>query len=202
MSTNKADLDRAMQDALESVEKREAEATVETDTGSNDETVAVRAELEQKNADLAAMKDQLLRLGADFENLRKRSAREVDDARKFGVERFAREVLPVVDNLERALQHAKGGDPVVDGVKMVAKQFVDTLGQFGVKSFEAVGKPFDPERHEALSQIPSPGVAPGSVIAEMQRGYMIHERLLRAAQVAIAALGTNDEAPAEGSAEA
>lgn len=192
MSSNKSDLDRAMQDALESVEKREAEAAAEAD-GGEDGSAELRAELEAKQGELSAMKDQLLRLGADFENLRKRSAREVDEARKFGVERFAREVLPVVDNLERALQHAKGGDPVVDGVKMVAKQFLDVLGQFGVKGFEAVGKPFDPERHEALSQVPAPGAAPGSVVAEMQRGYMIHDRLLRAAQVAIAAIADDDE---------
>lgn len=197
MST-KNDLDQAMQDALESVERREAEAADESAEADNAEVDALRADLETKTAELGAMKDQLLRLGADFENLRKRAAREADEARKFGVERFARDVLPVVDNLERALQHAKGGDPVVDGVKMVAKQFVDILGQFGIKAIDAQGKPFDPEKHEALSQIPAPGVAAGTVVAEMQRGYMIHDRLLRAAQVAIAAIADEEPAAEEG----
>ncbi|MEZ0311727.1 MAG: nucleotide exchange factor GrpE [Myxococcota bacterium] len=196
------DLDRAMQDALESVEGRERataemndEATV-ADTVDDPELAETRAALETKTAELATMRDQMLRLGADFENLRKRSHREVDEARKMGMERLARDILPVVDNLERALQHAKAGDPVVDGVRMVAKQFLDILGQFGVKAFDSVGQPFDPERHEALSQISTPGAAPGTIVAEMQRGYMIHDRLLRAAQVAIASAQTDASADA------
>jgi molecular chaperone GrpE len=208
MSTSKRnnpnDLDQAMQDALDSVETRErASAETDDDTvveGAPDAALAeAQAALEAKTAELATMRDQMLRLGADFENLRKRSHREVEEARKLGMERLARDILPVVDNLERALQHAGKGDPVIDGVRMVAKQLVDVLGQFGVKSFESVGQFFDPERHEALSQVPTPGAKPGSIVAEMQRGYMIHDRLLRAAQVAIAAAQTDasaDEADA------
>ncbi len=197
------DLDRAMQDALDSVETREREAAGEmndeqtvADTVDDPELAEVRTALETKTNEFATMRDQMLRLGADFENLRKRSHREVDEARKMGMERLARDILPVVDNLERALQHAKGGDPVVDGVRMVAKQLLDVLGQFGVKAFDSMGQPFDPERHEALSQIPTPGAAPGTIVAEMQRGYMLHERLLRAAQVAIASAQTDASADA------
>lgn len=195
--TGKSDLDRAMQDALESVENREREAAGDEEGADGDaELTEAKAALEAKVTELATMRDQMLRLGADFENLRKRSHREVEEARKMGTERLARDILPVVDNLERALQHAKGGDPVVDGVKMVAKQLLDVLGGFGVKAFDSVGQSFDPERHEALSQVPTPGTAPGTIVAEMQRGYMIHDRLLRAAQVAIAsaAAESSDEA--------
>ncbi len=195
------DLDRAMQDALESVETREREAAGEmieeptvADSTASAELAEARKALEAKTAEMATMRDQMLRLGADFENLRKRSHREVEEARKMGMERLARDILPVVDNLERALQHAKGGDPVVDGVRMVAKQLLDVLGQFGVKGFESVGQPFDPERHEALSQVASPGAEPGSVVAQIQRGYTIHDRLLRPAQVAIASLETDTSA--------
>ncbi len=193
MTGKQSDLDRAMQDALESVENRErAAAGDDLDEGASDALNETKAALEMKSAELAAMRDQMLRLGADFENLRKRSHREIEEARKMGTERLARELLPVVDNLERALQHAKDGDPVTDGVKMVAKQLLDVLGGFGVKAFDSVGQTFDPERHEALSQVPSPGAAPGTIVGEMQRGYMIHDRLLRAAQVAIAAAGAED----------
>lgn len=197
--TGKSDLDRAMQDALESMENREREAATDDDNGADDAALTeAKAALEAKTNELGTMRDQMLRLGADFENLRKRSHREVEEARKMGTERLARDILPVVDNLERALQHAKSGDPVIDGVKMVAKQLLDVLGGFGVKAFDSVGQAFDPERHEALSQVPSADAAPGTIVAEMQRGYMIHDRLLRAAQVAIAAAGAeaSDEAQA------
>lgn len=194
MSTSKRtpsnDLDQAMADALESVENRERAAVDDgsnADGASSEELAEAKAALETKTTELATMRDQMLRLGADFENLRKRSHREVDEARKMGMERLARDILPVVDNLERALQHAAKGDPVIDGVRMVAKQLLDVLGQYGVKAFDSVNQAFDPERHEALSQIPTPGVPGGTIVAEMQRGYMIHDRLLRAAQVAIAA---------------
>lgn len=195
------DLDQAMRDALQSVENREREVdemddeTVVDGGGLTDAELAeAKAALEAKTNEIATMRDQMLRLGADFENLRKRSHREVDEARKLGMERLARDILPAVDNLERALQHARAGDPVIDGVRMVAKQMLDVLGQYGVRSFESVGQPFDPERHEALSQIAAPGAAPGSVVAEMQRGYMMHDRLLRPAQVAIASVRTDTSA--------
>lgn len=207
------ELDKAMQDALESVERREQESASEDiptearaqadgdpdgDPDAGAELAEARAALETKTNELATMRDQLLRLGADFENLRKRSLREADDARKFGMERLARDILPVIDNLERALQHAKGGDPVIDGVRMVAKQLLDVLGSFGVKAFDSLNQMFDPERHEALSQVPGTDSAPGTVVAEMQRGYTIQDRLLRPAQVAIAAPKTEsaDEANA------
>lgn len=146
-----------------------------------------RAELEAKDAALATMKDQLLRLAADFDNFRKRAARDGEEARKFGIERVARELLNVLDNLDRALEHATKSDPVVDGVKMVAKQFLDVLSQFGIKPFSAKDQAFDPERHEAISQQVIEGKSPGTVIAELQRGYMLHDRLLRPARVVIAA---------------
>jgi molecular chaperone GrpE len=202
MSTDKSgsDLDRAMQDALASVENREKQSAMANDDDentivdmTNEALSQTKQQLEAKSSEAASLKDQLLRLGADFENLRKRSHRENEEARKFGIEKMARDVLPVIDNLERALQHAKSGDPVVDGVRMVAKQFLDVLAQYGVRAFESVKQPFDPERHEALSQVPTPGVAVGTIVAEMQRGYMIHDRLLRAAQVAIAAPATTED---------
>ena len=187
-----SDLDQAMHDALQAVENRERAAMADdeetiVDSGEDEELLQFQEQLDAKTSEAAALKDQLLRLGADFENLRKRSHREHEEARKFGIERIARDLLAVIDNLERALEHAKGDDAVVEGVRMVAKQFLDVLGSYGVRAFDSIDTPFDPERHEAMAQIPAPGKPAGTVVAEMQRGYTIHDRLLRAAKVAIAA---------------
>lgn len=219
MSTKRstdATIEKAMADALKSVESREAEGgksrskglvdgeavsaagdesasadgaeEVAEEAGLEAQLAEAQAELEARTEEIAALRDQMLRLAADFDNYRKRSMREMDEARKFGIERLARELLPILDNFDRALAHAQDSrDPVIEGVKMVARQFHDVLGSFGVKAFSAKDEMFDPERHEAISQAVVPGVEPGTVIEEAQRGYMIHDRLLRAAKVMIAA---------------
>lgn len=133
-----------------------------------------------------ALKEQLLRMAADFENFRKRAAREKTELRRFAAERVLDDFLPVLDNLQRALEHAQADDPVAEGVRMVAKQFVDTLGQHGVTGFDSIGQVFDPERHEAMSQVPSAEAEPGTVLHEVQKGYMLHDRLLRPAKVVVA----------------
>jgi molecular chaperone GrpE len=133
------------------------------------------------------LKEQLLRLAADLDNFRKRARREQDDVRRFGIERLLGELLPVVDNLDRALEHAtKVGDPVIEGVRMVARQFTDVLVAQGVVSFDSKGCAFDPAKHEAVSEAPGNGAAAGTILQELQRGYMIHTRLLRPARVVVA----------------
>jgi molecular chaperone GrpE len=133
--------------------------------------------------------DRLLRATADLDNLRKRSRREVEDARRDGRSRALKEILPVVDNLERAVQHAgsASGDTqgVVEGVQLVLRQFSQALERLGVQSLEAEGKPFDPNVHEAMSQMESAELPPGSVAQVLQRGYMIDDRLLRPALVIV-----------------
>jgi molecular chaperone GrpE len=142
------------------------------------------ATLHNENAEL---KEQLLRLAADLENFRKRARREQDDVRRFGIERLLGELLPVVDNLDRALEHATDtGNPVIEGVRMVARQFTDVLVAQGVVSFDSRGCTFDPAKHEAVSEAPGGGTAPGTILQELQRGYMIHTRLLRPARVVVA----------------
>ena len=133
-------------------------------------------------------RDQLLRLAADFENYRKRASRELDDTRKYGIEKLLKDLLPMLDNLDRALAHAEDDkNPVIEGVRMVAKQAHEILTGYGVRAFTSVGEPFDPERHEAVAQVPSNEHPAGSVVEEMLKGYVIHERLLRPAQVVVAA---------------
>lgn len=175
-------MNKAMQEALDSVERVQAESAgpgVEVDTSAAaDEAAAARE---------AALRDQLLRMAADFDNYRKRARREQDDVRRFGSDRLLGDILPIVDNLDRALAHSEGAEgPVIAGIRMVAKQFHDVLSSHGVKPYDSTGKPFDPEQHEAVSQTPTHEAAPGTVLQELQRGYMIHDRLLRPARVVVA----------------
>jgi molecular chaperone GrpE len=134
--------------------------------------------------------DRLLRTAADFDNFRKRSRKDMDDARVKAREDVLKEILPGIDNLERAIGAANdpnaGVSSVVDGIKLVLRQFQSALERFEVKGFQSVGQPFDPGRHEAISQLESSEHPPGVIAAEMQRGYTIGSRLLRPALVAVA----------------
>jgi len=145
--------------------------------------------LEQAQAEIARLRDQLLRTAADFDNFRKRTRREVDDAHKRSKEELLRELLPVFDNLERAAVHAgqaSDAKAVADGVEIVLKQFQDTLGKVGIKRITAVGGPFDPSLHEAIQQVETDDHPAGTIVAEVQPGYTLGDRLLRAAMVVVA----------------
>ena len=157
--------------------------------------------LEAAKAETAKLKDQLLRTAADFENYRKRSRRDVDDAQKKGSEELLRALLPVFDNLERAVLHAEqstDAKAIAEGVKMVLKQFTDSLGRVGIKRVAGVGQPFDPLVHEAIQQVETDDQAPGTVVAEVQPGYSLGERLVRAAMVVVARAKPKAAAAAEG----
>lgn len=145
--------------------------------------------LESARAEAAKLRDQLLRTAADFDNYRKRSRREVEDAHKKGSEEMLRTLLPVFDNLERAVLHAEQADDakaIAEGVRMVLKQFLDSIGRAGIKRVAGVGTPFDPLVHEAIQQVETDEHPAGTVVAEVQPGYMLGERLLRAAMVVVA----------------
>ena len=143
-----------------------------------------RAEkLEQEKREL---QDRLLRTAAEFENFKKRTKKELDESATRGREQLLRELLPAMDNLERALQHAPAGDPLAVGVQQTEKQFLQALEKFGVTRFSSVGKPFDPSVHDAIQQVETADVPAGSVAQEFATGYMIGPRLLRPAMVAVA----------------
>ncbi len=131
--------------------------------------------------------ERLLRNAAEFENFKKRAQKDREDVQKFGSERMLRDFLPVADNLERALDHAEGHAlaQVLEGVKLVQKQLDAALGKHGVTSFSAMGKPFDPNFHEALMQQES-DAPPNTVVSEMARGYKLNDRLIRPAAVVVA----------------
>ena len=139
------------------------------------------------------LQDRLLRTAADFENFKKRAKKEIDEGMAKGREQILKEVLPVIDNLERALKHAPGDDPLAQGVRMVEKQLVQALEKFGVTRFSALGQPFDPAMHDAIQQVETTEQPPGTVAQEYSSGYMMSGRLLRPAMVAVA------KAPAGGS---
>jgi molecular chaperone GrpE len=147
--------------------------------------------------------DRMLRLAADHENYKKRSRKEANDAVRQAEEKTVEAFLPVMDNLERALAHAEAGGGLVEGVGMVHKQFLSVLERLGIKPIESMGQPFDPERHEAIQQAPSP-LPPGTVCQEAQRGYLRGDRLVRPAMVVVslgpvsAPAAEGDEQPTEG----
>jgi molecular chaperone GrpE len=156
--------------------------------------------LEVAKAEAAKLKDQLLRTAADFENYRRRSRREVDDAQKKGSEELLRALLPVFDNLERAVVHAEqstDAKAIAEGVKMVLKQFTDSLGRAGIKRVAGVGQPFDPLLHEAIQQVETDDQPSGTVVAEVQPGYSFGDRLVRAAMVVVARPRAKPSAPPE-----
>jgi len=141
---------------------------------------------ETKNAD---QKDSVMRAIADADNARKRAQGEIDKARKFALEKFAGELLPVADNLERALQVANPEDeaikPIIDGVELTLKSFLSTIEKFGMSVIDPQGQPFNPEKHQAMSMQENAELAPNTVLAVMQKGYEINGRLLRPAMVMV-----------------
>jgi molecular chaperone GrpE len=140
-------------------------------------------------------KEAWLRTAADFDNFRKRTRKELEDARRTGREDLLRALLPVFDNLERGLQSAQRASDVkavADGLTMVQRQFVEALGREGIQRIPTVGHAFDPSVHEAIQQVETADHAPGTVLAEVQPGYTQGERLVRAAMVVVAKAKSGD----------
>lgn len=145
--------------------------------------------VQQLEDDLAAARDAVLRAQADAQNARRRAEQDAEKARKFALESFCKELLPVVDNLERALEVTAGHDesvkPIVDGVELTLKSFQDVLHKFHIEPIDPEGEPFDPKLHQAMSMVENPEVEPNTVIAVMQKGYTLHQRLVRPAMVMV-----------------
>lgn len=169
----------------EAVEAAAAEQADQQET----ELSRLQKQLELKEQEAKTNYDRFLRQTAELENFKKRSAREREEAIRFANEYLIRDLLPVLDNLERAVAHAKGGGngkPLVEGVEMVLKGFLDALSRHGVVQLSAVGQPFDPVKHEAMAQLESDEHDPNTVVQEHHKGYLLHERLLRPVLVSVA----------------
>ncbi|KYF59532.1 molecular chaperone GrpE [Sorangium cellulosum] len=168
--------------------EEQAEVQAERAEPAEQRAPTLEDKLAEAQAEAARTREQLLRTAADFDNFRKRSRREVEEAQRRGRESILKDLLPVFDNLERAASHAESAPDVksvAEGVRIVAKQFVDTLDRMGIKRIPAVGKPFDPSVHEAIQQIESTEHPAGVVIAEVQPGYILGDYLIRAAMVVV-----------------
>ena len=142
------------------------------------------AELQKERDDA---RDQLLRTRAEFVNYQKRSKQQADVDRVYAIGNLAHDLLDVIDNLQRATDAMRGtaGEGIASGLDMVHKQFIATLAKYGVEPIEALGQPFDPNFHDALMQQPSADHPEGTVVAELSKGYKIHDRVLRPSKVAV-----------------
>ncbi|WP_411990841.1 nucleotide exchange factor GrpE [Agarivorans sp. DSG3-1] len=145
---------------------------------------------------VADQKDSVVRAKAEMENIRRRSAQEVEKARKFALEKFANELLPVIDNMEMALQHANREDEalasMIEGVELTLKTLIDAVKKFGIEVVAPQDQAFDPEKHQAMGMQEVEGVAPNTVVAVLQKGYELNGRLLRPAMVMISKAASID----------
>ena len=164
----------------------------ETETAApavEDPIVRLEATLAEKEAEAKANWDKFLRERADLENLRKRFQKEKEELFKYGNENLIHEILPSVDNLERALEHAgdDNASAILEGVKMTLSMLLSALKKFGANPIEAKGAVFDSAFHQAMAQVETADQEPNTVVQELQKGYMLNDRLLRPAMVTVAA---------------
>jgi molecular chaperone GrpE len=163
---------------------------------------AAKSALEAAQAEAASLKERFVRTAADLDNLRRRQVKERQEALQYGHENLVKDLLNTVDNLERALDHAKGSDAkdlvaLLQGVELAQRELTTVLGKHGVTLIEAEGVTFDPNVHEAVAQIEEGSVPPGSVARVYQKGYRLRDRLLRPARVVVAVAPTMKPADPE-----
>jgi molecular chaperone GrpE len=154
-----------------------------------EEIQRLRDALAAKTREAEEHRERYLRGAAEFDNARKRAAREREEYTRYANESLLRELLPVLDNFDRALQAARGeagAAAVTAGVELIQRELLRVLEKFGVTPFVSIGQPFDPERHEAIARVPATGDSEGTVVSETARGYMLNGRVLRPAMVTVA----------------
>jgi molecular chaperone GrpE len=148
----------------------------------------LKTKLEEKEKEVKEVYDRLLRMAADFENYKKRAAKEKEEWTKFANEDLLKAILPFIDNLQRAVNHAEtvaDTGVMIEGVRLTLQQILQTLNKFGLVPFESVGKTFDPAMHEAMLVVESDQHEPNQVVEEFQKGYFLNDRLLRPATVSV-----------------
>lgn len=161
------------------------------------ETLGLKDELESVRREAKDNYDRFVRVSAEFENYKKRASREMSEFKKYANEMMVRALLPVVDNLERAIESSgddeRANSCVVEGIEMTLKEILKILDHFGIKQVESLGQPFNPEFHEAILREESDEYPENTVIKELQKGYLMHERLIRPAMVVISAAKIDEE---------
>ncbi|OUS28488.1 nucleotide exchange factor GrpE [Gammaproteobacteria bacterium 45_16_T64] len=200
MSSDEATSPEQEESIVAETEAQETEVSdVESEAGTeSEEGTAEDVSIEQLQAQLAAaqakvqdQQDSVLRSQAEMQNVRRRAERDVENAHKFALEKFATDLLPVVDTLERALQSVadaeseSGVESTREGVELTLKMLSDTLTKHGVVQVDPVGEPFNPEFHQAMSMQPNPDMEPNTVMAVLQKGYTLSGRLARPAMVIV-----------------
>lgn len=209
------ELEAALREATEAVEGREREAAAGNPAPAgpaqsadkltiellSEELRALKTEFEAREAALAEAGDRHLRLQAEFENFRRRGLKERQEALQYGHQNLVKDLLSTVDNLERAIEHSEQNvaadlRSLLQGVDLVRRELLAALGKHGVSVIEAKGLAFDPALHEALGQIPDGSVPPGTVLQILQKGYQLHDRMLRPARVMVARAPGKDDAVA------
>ena len=176
------ELNEALEAAKEEAQTTEGDAT----GGETSEVDALKAQVQQ-------FQEQMLRSQAEMQNVRRRAEIDVEKAHKFALEKFVKELLPVADSLEKAVESTEGHDEsgelvasIREGVEMTLSLFMSSLKKFNVEQINPVGAPFDPQHHEAMSMVPAPDAEPNSVVAVVQKGYLLNGRVVRPAMVVVA----------------
>jgi molecular chaperone GrpE len=167
-----------------------AEAAPTEQSIAEGDVATLQAQIEQLQQQLADAKDQTLRTAAEAQNVRRRAEKDVESAHKFALEKFANAILPVSDNLERALESVDRSNEalksLLEGVDLTHKSLLDALKKCQIEQIDPLGAPFDPQFHEAVSMVENPAAEPNSVLHVMQKGFTLSGRLLRAAMVVVA----------------
>lgn len=171
-------------------ELNEAAAGAEQEQGATD---GEPDEAEALKAQAQEFQEQMLRAQAEMQNVRRRAEIDVEKAHKFALEKFVKELLPVADSLEKAVESTEGSEEagelvasIREGMEMTLTLFMNSLKKFNVEQINPVGEPFDPQQHEAMSMVPAPDAEPNSVVSVVQKGYLLNERVVRPAMVVVA----------------
>jgi molecular chaperone GrpE len=194
-SEQQADQDTAAQADADAGPKAVLEGILEEAGAADEANEAPAADstpeevIEQLQADLAEAQDAALRAAADAQNVKRRAVQDVEKARKFALDQFSKDLLPVVDNLERSLAAAPDDNeavkPIAEGVELTLKSFIEVMKKNRIEVVDPAGEPFDHELHQAISMVENPDVEPNTVLAVMQKGYTLNGRLMRPAMVMV-----------------
>jgi len=169
---------------------QDTQSNLDSDSSEENSKDSEEEELEKVHSELEKQKDLTLRAEAELQNVLKRTAREVENAHKYGLERFIQNLLPVVDSLEKAAEASAPGqseasDTAIEGINLCCKLLVDVLEKEGIKAIDPSGEPFDPSEHQAMSMVENSDMEPNSIAAVVQKGWKLNERLVRPAMVMV-----------------
>lgn len=174
--------------STEGIDERGPTGQKEGEAAQEDDLGALKKKLEAKGKEAEDNHERMLRVAADFDNYKKRAVREKEELTKYGNEDLIKVILPFLDNLEKAVDHSETTQDVqslLEGVKLTIQQLLQALNKFGLSPIVSLGKPFDPAFHEAMMVVPTDQHEPNQVVEEFRKGYLLNDRLIRAATVSV-----------------